>query len=125
MNPKTNRIYIATQTTGTVLEVDGATNTLIGTVKTGKLPYAMAVDSTANLVYVANNGDRQRDDHRRIGAGANLGCRKPKFLRSGIGRVPGSGDHQSFVDTARQYLDRLGRGERFHRGLPHHQHRSA
>ncbi len=103
VNPKTNRIYIATQTTGSVLEVDGATNTLIGTVKSGKLPYAMAVDSMANLVYVANNGDASVTI---IDGSAPLtSMPKPKFRVLALAEA-GSGDHQSFVDTARQYLDR-------------------
>jgi type 1 glutamine amidotransferase len=103
VNPKTNRIYIANQTTASVLEVDGASNTVVGTVKTGALPYAMAVDSTANLVYVAN----YRDASATIIEGSSPASwpPKPKFRVVALAERA-SGDHQSFVDTARQYLDR-------------------
>ncbi|HEY4084974.1 MAG TPA: ThuA domain-containing protein, partial [Bryobacteraceae bacterium] len=103
VNPKSNRIYIATRSTDSVLEVDGATNTPLGTVKTGTLPYAMAVDSTANLVYVANLGDASVTV---IDGSAPLSeIPKPKFRVIALAEAA-SGDHQSFVDTARQYLDR-------------------
>ncbi len=103
VNPKTNRIYIANQTTGSVLEVDGSTNKPLGTVKTGTMPYAMAVDSAANLVYVANLSDASVTI---IDGSAPLAAaRQPKFRVVALAEA-GSGDHQSFVDTARQYLDR-------------------
>jgi YVTN family beta-propeller protein len=102
VNPKTNRIYIANQTTASVLEVDGATNTVAGTVKTGTLPYAMAVDSAANLVYVANYSDASVTI---IEGSSATGPVKPKFRVVALAERA-SGDHQSFVDTARQYLDR-------------------
>ncbi len=103
VNPTRNRIYIANQTTNSVLEVDGASNTAVGTVKTGALPYAMAVDSTANLVYVANLGDASVTI---IDGSATLSAMpKPKFRVLALAEA-GSGDHQSFVDAARQYLDR-------------------
>jgi hypothetical protein len=103
VNPKTNRIYIANQTAASVLEVDGATNTVVGTVKAGALPYAIAVDSTANVVYVAN----YRDSSATIieGSSPKSWPPKPKFRVVALAERA-SGDHQSFVDTARQYLDR-------------------
>jgi YVTN family beta-propeller protein len=54
VNPKSNQIYIANQSTSSVLVVDGKTNTITTTVKAGTIPYAMAVDAEANQVYVAN-----------------------------------------------------------------------
>lgn len=103
VNPKTHRIYIANQTTASVLEVDDDTNTVAGTVKAGMLPYAMAVDSTANLVYVANYGEASATIIE--GSSAAAWPPKPKFRVVALAERA-SGDHQSFVDTARQYLDR-------------------
>jgi YVTN family beta-propeller protein len=58
VNPKTNQIYIANQKTASVLVLDGETNTTVATLKAGAIPYAMAVDTAANQVYVANfSGD--------------------------------------------------------------------
>ena len=103
VNAKTNRIYIANQTAASVLEVDGVTNQIIGTVKTGSLPYAMAVDSTANQVYTANYNDASVTIIE--GSLPGFAPRPPKFRVVALAERA-SGDHQSFVDTAKLYLDR-------------------
>jgi YVTN family beta-propeller protein len=103
VNTKTNRVYIGNQTTASVLEVDGVTNNIIGTVKTGALPYAMAVDSTANQVFVANYSDASVTIIE--GSSPGFSQRPPKFRVVALAERA-SGDHQSFVDTAKLYLDR-------------------
>lgn len=102
INPNTNQIYIANQKTASVLVVDGATNTIAATLKTGILPYAMAVDANANQVYVANFGSGDATVIRGS-AGALL---PPKFRVLALAER-GAGDHQTFVDAARMYLNKL------------------
>ncbi len=103
VNSKTNRVYVATQSDSSVIEIDGASNTVIGAVKAGRMPYAIAVDSSANLVYVANNADATVTIID--GSTPVTPAPKPKFRVVALAEVA-SGDHQSFVDTARRYLDR-------------------
>ena len=54
INSKTGAIYIAEQKLADVLVLNGTTNAIVGKVKTGKIPYALTADSSANKVYVAN-----------------------------------------------------------------------
>jgi YVTN family beta-propeller protein len=104
VNPRTNQIYIASQKTASVLVLDGGTNAIAATLKSGDLPYAMAVDSTANQVYVANFGSGNATViHGSAGA---QWPSPPKFRVLALAER-GSGDHQTFVDAARIYLNKL------------------
>lgn len=51
-NPITNKIYIVRA--GTVLVIDGSSNTVTATVNVGTAPYGVAVNSVTNKIYVAN-----------------------------------------------------------------------
>jgi uncharacterized protein len=102
VNPATNQVYVANQATASVLVIDGANGAITSTVKAGTIPYAMAVDSVANQVYVANFGS---DDATVIHYSGSTAA--PKFRVVALAERTG-GDHQSFVDAARRYLDKLG-----------------
>ncbi len=104
VNPKTSQIYIALQKTASVLAVDGSTNAVIGTVKAGTIPYAMAVDSVQGQVYVANMSS---NDATVISGQTQTGWPKPPKFRVVALAERASGDHQSFVDAAKRYLDKL------------------
>jgi len=113
VNPKLNQIYVASQTTANVLVLDGATNTIIAAVKAGALPYAMAVDTAANLLYVANYmGATTTVIPGPVAAGAQNSWPKPKFRVLALAERA-SGDHQSFVDAAKIYLDQLAAENEF------------
>ena len=105
VNRNTNQIYIANQSTANVLVLDGTTNAIVATVKAGTIPYAMAVDAAANQVYVANfmGGNATLIDGAAL-TGAQP--RAPKFRIVALAER-GSGDHQSFVDAATLYLNKL------------------
>jgi uncharacterized protein len=104
VNPKTNQIYIALQKASAVLVVDGGTNAIGATLKTGTLPYAMAIDTTANQVYVANFGSGNATViHGSTGA---TWPSPPKFRVLALAER-GGGDHQTFVDAAKLYLNKL------------------
>jgi DNA-binding beta-propeller fold protein YncE len=40
-----------------VTVIDGATNTVMGTLRAGKNPYALAVDPSTGHIYTANYGE--------------------------------------------------------------------
>jgi YVTN family beta-propeller protein len=105
VNRSTNQIYIANQGTGSVLVLDGESHAILATVNTGVIPYAMAVDAATNQVYVANfsSGDATLID---VPAASSAWPRPPKFRVLALAERA-SGDHQSFVDAARVYLNRL------------------
>ena len=105
VNPKANQIYIANQNAATVTVIDGRTYATLATVKAGTIPYAMAVDTAANQVYVANFAS----GNATVIAGAqssNAWPRPPKFRVVALAERAG-GDHQTFVDAARLYLNKL------------------
>jgi YVTN family beta-propeller protein len=53
VNPVTNTIYVAEeQGSGTVADVDGATNAVIGAISVGGEPAGLAVNPTTNRLYV-------------------------------------------------------------------------
>ena len=54
VNARTGAIYVAEQKTGNVAVYSGTTYALLGKVKAGTIPYAMAADSSADKIYVAN-----------------------------------------------------------------------
>ena len=60
VDPITDMVYvvaIANNTrSGTVLEIDGATNTVSANIAVGTVPNAVAVDPTTDMVYVVNDG---------------------------------------------------------------------
>ena len=127
VNPKTNQIYIAHQKTGTVLVLDGNTDAIhthatLATVTAGTLPFAMAVDAAANQVYVANFGSENATViHGEVAAGAqsnavydssNKWPRPPKFRVLAMAER-GGGDHQTFVDAAKPYLNKLAAAHDF------------
>jgi YVTN family beta-propeller protein len=53
LDSKTHRVYVANTHSDTVSVIDGALNKVVSTVKTGKAPYAIAVDRETNKAYVA------------------------------------------------------------------------
>lgn len=105
VNRNTNQIYIANQATGSVLVLDGESHAILATVNAGVIPYAMAVDAATNQVYVANfsSGNATLID---VPAASSAWPRPPKFRVLALAERA-SGDHQSFVEAARVYLDRL------------------
>jgi len=105
VNSKANQIYIANQNAASVTVLDGATYSTIATVKAGNIPYAMAVDTAANQVYVANFAS----GNATVIAGGQPSSswpRPPKFRVVALAERAG-GDHQTFVDAARLYLNKL------------------
>ena len=52
-----NRIYVANVHGDSVTVIDGATNTVMGTLRAGKNPYALAVDPSTGHIYTANYGE--------------------------------------------------------------------
>jgi YVTN family beta-propeller protein len=54
VNPVTNKIFVANFGSDDVSVIDGATDTLITTVKVGNGPNAIAVNQVTNRIYVAN-----------------------------------------------------------------------
>ncbi len=54
MNPVTNTIYVADQTSGTVSVIDGSTNSVVASPTVGSNPDAVAVNTVTNMVYAAN-----------------------------------------------------------------------
>ena len=55
MNPVTDKIYVANDSSGTVTVIDGATN-VTATVTVGAYPNCVAVNPATNKIYVANSG---------------------------------------------------------------------
>ncbi len=49
-----HRVYVANNHSDTVTVIDGVSNSVIATVKTGSGPYAVAVDSATNRAFVTN-----------------------------------------------------------------------
>jgi YVTN family beta-propeller protein len=105
INRNTGQIFIANQTAGNVSVLDGETYAVIATVKADVIPYAMAVDAAASQVYVANfsSANATLID---VPATSAAWPRAPKFRVLALAERA-SGDHQSFVDAAKTYLDRL------------------
>lgn len=59
VNHQTNKIYVANATANTVSVIDGNTNLVVATIDTslhGSLPWAVAVNQQANLIYVSHEG---------------------------------------------------------------------
>ncbi|MBE2234178.1 MAG: YncE family protein, partial [Anaerolinea sp.] len=54
VNPATNRVYIASKTTGKLFKVDGATNAVLASYASGSEPFGVAINRVTNKVYVAN-----------------------------------------------------------------------
>ncbi len=54
VNPVTNMIYVANNSSSNVTVIDGATNTTT-TVAAGSHPYSVTVNTVTNKIYVANN----------------------------------------------------------------------
>lgn len=54
VNSQTNRVYIASKTTGKLFKVDGATNAVLASYASGSEPFGVAVNRVTNKVYVAN-----------------------------------------------------------------------
>jgi YVTN family beta-propeller protein len=105
VNRNSNQIYIANQTTGSVLVLDGETHAKIATVNAGVIPFAMTADAVANQLFVANFNSANATLIDVPPASAAW-PRPPKFRVVALAER-GSGDHQSFVDAARVYLDKL------------------
>jgi YVTN family beta-propeller protein len=55
VNPRTNRIYVSNSAIGRVHVIDGATNTELPPILTGRGPLGMAVDESTNTIYMAMN----------------------------------------------------------------------
>jgi YVTN family beta-propeller protein len=106
VNAKTNQIYIANQSTASVLVLDGRTYAKLATVQAGTLPFAMAVDATANQVYVANFGSENTTVIQGPAPQSKAWPKPPKFRVVALAER-GGGDHQTFVDAAKIYLNRL------------------
>jgi YVTN family beta-propeller protein len=53
----THTIYVANTHGNNVTVIDGVKNSVIATVATGNGPYAIAVDTAANKVYVSTMGE--------------------------------------------------------------------
>ncbi len=53
VNPVTNKIYVANQSSASVTVIDGATNSTTN-VNVGTSPYCVAVNPVTNMIYVAN-----------------------------------------------------------------------
>ena len=58
INRYTNRIYVANNSSKNVTVIDGASDTVVGTVATGNSPYDLAVNQNTNRVYLANYYDK-------------------------------------------------------------------
>jgi len=56
-NPKTNRIYVASNFDHIVSVIDGFTNKLLTSIPVGRQPVGIAADPLTNLIYVANSKD--------------------------------------------------------------------
>src|SRR5689334_11337499 len=54
VNPKTKRIYVANNESGSVSVIDGAAEAVTATLDVGANPYVLAVDSTSNRIFVSN-----------------------------------------------------------------------
>jgi YVTN family beta-propeller protein len=104
VNSKTNQIYIGMQKTASLLVVDGGTSKIAATLKAGAIPYALAIDTNANQVYAANFGSGDTTVIRWTGAAQWPS--PPKFRVLALAER-GSGDHQTFVDAAKLYLNKL------------------
>jgi YVTN family beta-propeller protein len=53
VDAKRNRVFVANTHSNTVTVIDGAHNSAIKTLSTGKNPYALAVDQNRGRLYVA------------------------------------------------------------------------
>ena len=51
-----NRIYVANRDDNTVTVLNGQTSLVVGSVRVGTAPSAIAVDEANNRIYVANAG---------------------------------------------------------------------
>jgi YVTN family beta-propeller protein len=52
-----NLVYVANVHSNSVMVIDGAKNTVLGTYDAGKNPYALAVDPGFSHIYAANYGE--------------------------------------------------------------------
>jgi len=60
VNSSTNRIYVTNNgqgSSGRIIVIDGATNTVISTISVGSHPWRVGVNSSTNRIYVANYYD--------------------------------------------------------------------
>lgn len=53
-NARTNILFVASKTTGRLVKIDGATNTVVASYASGTEPFGVAVNSLTNKVTVAN-----------------------------------------------------------------------
>ncbi len=64
VNPVTNKIYVANQssglTNGIITVIDGATNTPTSITSVGGDPNAIGINPVTNKIYVANQSRQQR-----------------------------------------------------------------
>ena len=54
VNPKTNMIYVSSESTDSVIVIDGKTNEFLANVTTGHKPRGVGVNSDTNMVYITN-----------------------------------------------------------------------
>jgi YVTN family beta-propeller protein len=69
LNPATERIYVANQSSNNVTVIDATTNQVIAIIQVGKAPSALAINSQTNKIYVA---DRDSADVAVIDGTSNL-----------------------------------------------------
>ncbi len=68
LNPATERIYVANQSSNNVTVIDATTNLVVTTIPVGKAPSAVAVNAQTNTIYVA---DRDSADVAIINGASN------------------------------------------------------
>ncbi|MBS1876885.1 MAG: ThuA domain-containing protein [Acidobacteria bacterium] len=111
VDASSNRVYIASQTTGSVLVVNGESGDRVSTIRAGSIPYAIAIDESGGRVFVAN---LQSDDVTLIDGRAIAAMRPvPPLFRVVAMAESGGGGHQTFVDAAHRFLDRLAAENNF------------
>jgi YVTN family beta-propeller protein len=57
VDPAGTRVYVANNISGHVTVIDAITNTVLGSVISGSIPFGVAVHPSGNLVYVTNSGE--------------------------------------------------------------------
>jgi YVTN family beta-propeller protein len=98
VNPATNRIYVANESSNSVTVIDGATHAT-QTVAVGQRPQHIAVNPASNRVYVSNGGDSTQS----VIDGATLAV-----LRLPTG---GNGPFAINAQTNKVYMVRLGNND--------------
>ncbi|TEU14375.1 MAG: YncE family protein, partial [Anaerolineales bacterium] len=54
VNTGSNRIYVASESPDVISVIDGASNSVVGTLPAGLFPFAIDVDPSSNRIYVAS-----------------------------------------------------------------------